>query len=52
MNRMDGLGNRTNQFIGFCLSEQQFGYFVLFVSDLSRLELEFHSFCFFRFLTL
>ena len=44
---MDHLGNQTNRFIGFCLPEQQFGYFALFVSDLSYLESELHSVYFF-----
>ena len=51
-NRLDLLGNRTSRFIGFCLPEQQFGYFSLFVSVLGHSELELHSVCFFGFLTL
>ena len=52
LNRMDRLGNRTSWFIGFCFPEQQFGYFALFVSDLSHSELELHSICFAGFPTL
>ena len=49
---MDRLGNRTRRFIGFYLSEQQFGYFALFVSVIGHLESELHFVCFFGFLTL
>ena len=47
LNQMDRLGNRTNWFIGLCLSEQQFWYFSLFMSVLGHLESELHSVCFF-----
>ena len=45
---MDRLENRTIQFIGVCLPEQQFWYFSLLVLILTHSESELHSvYCFF-----
>ena len=49
INRLDRLGNRISQFIGFIFLEWKFGYFVLFVSVLSHSVSELYTVCIFLF---